>query len=404
MKTIWMFNQFAVSPDMPGGTRHYDFASELVKKGFDVYIFASDFSLQEMKFKKLNENESYKVENINGVNFVWVKTLPYKKNDYKRLINQFVFAFTVFRISGKFKRPDAIIGSSPQLLTAFAAYIRSLKTKSKFIAEIRDLWPESLIVLQPKAKYNPYVWLLYIISIILYRRSDEIIVFTEENRDLISKKGFDKKKIHFIPNGINTDTKVNTVNAQKIKNRLKLDKFTIAYSGSIGVANNLEMMVEVAERIGNEKDIEILIIGDGPLKSKISDEIKLKKLANIRILNPLPKNQIFDFLSVIDICFITLADIPLFRYGVSPNKLFDYMYVGKPIIASVGGWTNEQVIKANCGIAVEPNKVDEFVKAIIQMRKMSLKDRIDMGIKGRMHAINYYSRNNLVKKLIKILN
>ena len=403
MATLWIFNQFAVSPDMPGGTRHYDFGSELVKKGYEVYIFASDFSLQELKFKKLSESESYKVENINGVNFVWVRTIPYKTNNYRRLLNQFAFAINVFSVSGKFKKPDVIIGSSPQLLTAFAGYLRSLITKSKFIVEIRDLWPESLIVLQPSAKHNPYVWLLYLISSILYKRSKEIVVFTEENRELISKKGITEEKIHFIPNGINTDTEVNKENAGKLKRELRIEKFTIAYAGSIGVANNIEMMVDVAEKLRNETNIEIVVIGDGPKRKTIETMIENKKLNNIRMLNPLPKNEIFDFLSLVDVCFITLADVPLFRYGVSPNKLFDYMFAGKPIIASVGGWTNEQVIKASCGIAVQPNSVDEFVNAVKKLKETSIENRKEMGSRGKEFVKRHFSRKNLVIKLEEII-
>ena len=112
-KTIFIFNQFAISPDMPGGTRHYDFGRELVKKGYDVYIFASDFSYQKLQYMKLKEGEEYSLENVNGVKFVWVRTVPYKKNNYKRILNQISFSINAVRVAKALPvKPDIVIGSS----------------------------------------------------------------------------------------------------------------------------------------------------------------------------------------------------------------------------------------------------------------------------------------------------
>lgn len=397
---LWMLNQFAIAPDMPGGTRHYDFAKELVKKGYDVYIFASDFSLQTMEFQRLKHGESYSTEKINGVNFVWVRTFPYKSNNYKRILNWIFFAINVYRIAGRFPRPDVILGSSPQLFTAFSGCVIANRMRVKFIAEIRDLWPFSLVALKEYYKYHPYTMLLYLLEYLVYHKADEVITFTEGNKEVIGWKGVPDEHIHVIPNGVDTTIEIDQENALRLKKQFNIKNFTIAYTGAIGVANNLEMMIDVAQRV-QDKDIRILIIGDGPLKQTLLRKVSQSGLDNISIYDSIPKKDIFDLLSVVDACFITLQDNKLFRFGVSPNKLFDYMFAGKPVISSVGGWCNEIVQKSQCGIGIEPDDAEEFTQALLKLYNMSIDERNTMGKKGKGYVRKHFSRKKLIKQMIR---
>ena len=401
-KIVWIFNQFAVSPNMPGPTRHYNIAKELIKNGYDVFIFASDYSFQELTYKKLRPTESYKIEIIDKVKFVWIRVPSYKKNNYKRLINQIMFAIRASIISRRLCKPDIIIGSSPQLFTAISALITSKLRRVKFIGEIRDLWPESLLELHKSFKYNPYIFVLYMLAIIIYRKSRNIIILAHGNKQKIIEKGIPESKIHYIPNGIDTNRKVNTANAQKIKQKYNINKFTICYTGSIGIANNLEMIMDVAKNIDNNA-IEIIIFGDGPMKKSLNSIISNLGLKNVRIEEMVSNNEIYDLLSNVDVCFITLQDVPLFKYGVSPNKLFDYMYAKKPIICSVGGWCNNVIQKAKCGIAINPDNADEFIKAINSLYKMNTSEREKLGFNGYDYVKTHFSRQETTKKLIKII-
>ncbi len=401
-KTIWIFNQFAVSPNMPGPTRHYNIAKELIKHGYDVYIFASDYSFQELTYKKLKATESYKIEIIDKVKFVWIRVPSYKKNNYKRLINQIMFAIRANLINKKLCKPGIIIGSSPQLFTAISALITSKQRRVRFIGEIRDLWPESLLELHSSFKYNPYIFVLYILAIIIYKHSKDIIILADGNRQKIIEKGIPENKIHYIPNGIDTNRRVNLTNANKLKQKYNINKFTICYTGSIGIANNLEMVVNAAKKIENNA-IEVIIFGNGPVKNFLNKKIANLGLTNIRIEEMVSNSEIYDLLSVVDICFITLQDVPLFKYGVSPNKLFDYMYAKKPVICSVGGWCNCVIKKAKCGIAINPDNADEFIKAINSLYEMKTFEREALGISGYNYVKTHFSRQITTNKLVHII-
>ncbi len=396
-KSIFIFNQFAISPDMSGGTRHYDFASELIKKDYNVYIFASDFSLQELEFKKLN-NQLYKREIIDNINFIWVKTVKYKKNNYKRILNQIIFAINAYKVALKFDKPDIIIGSSPQLITAFIALLLSIKYKIKLISEIRDLWPESLITLNPKLKFHPYTIFLSILEKIIYKKSKHIIVFTPGNKEKLNNRGY--AKVSVIPNGINTNSKINENKVNEYAKFFNKEKFNLVYTGSIGIANNLQIILKIANKVEN---VEFLIVGNGPLKNEMEEKIKEKGIYNVKFINPIPKKHIYEFLYNADACFITLKNVKLFKYGVSPNKLFDYMYAKKPIICSVGGWSNELIEKSNCGIAIQSENEKEFIYAVNKLKSMKNEELKQMGENGYKYVIKHFSRNNMINKFIKIL-
>ena len=146
---LWIFNHYAVTPDLPGATRHFDFGRELVKRGYQVTVFAADFNhLLLQPNMKLGPRKKWKLENVDGVNFVWLKTFSYQQNNWRRIINicsYFLQASLVSdKIAKKIGRPDVIIGSTVHPLAPLLALRLAKKFQAKFIGEIRDLWPQSL--------------------------------------------------------------------------------------------------------------------------------------------------------------------------------------------------------------------------------------------------------------------
>jgi len=401
-KLIFIFNQFAISPDMPGGTRHYDFGKELAKRGYEVYIFASDYSYQKLEYLKLKNNEEYVIENINGVNFVWVKTPAYKKNNYKRIINQIAFSINAIKIASNIKlKPDFIIGSSPTLFTAFMSYKYTKCIGAKYIAEIRDLWPESLYCLNKRLKYHPYTLLLKIISAYLYKKSKKIIVFTKGNKEYISKKS--KAKIEYIPNGVKKDMFEEFDKRNIIRKKYGFKDFTFVYTGAIGVANSIDTIVKACERIRDE-DINVKIFGSGPLKDKLKAEIKKRDLKNIKILSPVEKSEIPSILNASDGAIITLKDIPLFRFGVSPNKIFEYMYAGLPVLCAIEGEMGDMIRDADCGYVVKPDNPDDLAEKMIKLYSLPKQERVKKGQNGKRYIEKYFLREELVEKLKDFLD
>jgi len=400
-KSIWIFNHYAITPDLPGGTRHFDFGKELVKRGYKVTIFASSFHHSLLKETKEYKKDKFIVEEYDGVRFVWLKTFPYSGNDWRRVINMLSYSIRAYKVVRKLniEKPDIIIGSSVHLFTVFTVYLLSKKYKTPFIMEVRDLWPQTLIDMG-MSKWHPFVILLGIIEKFLYRRADKIITLLPKANEYIEKLDVPKDKIVWIPNGVDLER----FNFNE-DNNLKLDKssFVITYAGAIGRANNLDVLVEAAEILKKDyPEIKFLLVGDGPEKERLVMIVKEKNLNNIEFNRIVPKNEVAKILYKSDALILLLRNAPFYKYGISLNKLFDYLASGKPIIFSSNS-INNPVEEAKAGITVPPDDPKKLAEAIIVLYKMPEEKIVEMGINGRSYVEKYYSINILVDKLESVI-
>ena len=406
MPEIWMVNHYAISPDLPGGTRHFDFACELVKKGYRVKIFACDVVAgKRQNYVKLKKDELYLIENIKGVNFIWVRGAAYKKNNWRRAWNMLTFSYNCYKIGCKFKdKPEVIIGSSPHPFAAFAAVRLTRKLKAKFFLEIRDLWPQVIVDMGRLSQHHPITQAMRLLEKYLYRAADKIIVLAEGSKKyLIEKSGIKEFKILYLPNGVH----LNNFSCQKDRDVLRklynFTKFTLIYTGAHGPANSLETILRAADRLRENKDIEIVLVGDGILKERLLKQAKEMKLNNVRFFDPVPKTEIPGILSAADAAIITLKKVKVFSYGVSPNKLFDYMGARKPIICAVEGEMAEKIDKIGCGISVIPEAVKSMADAIIRLANLPQDELKKMGDNGYKEIEKNYSREKLAQKLIDLI-
>lgn len=406
MPEIWMINHYAISSDLPGGTRHFDFACELVKKGYRVKIFACDVILGKNKeHAKLKEKESYSIENINGVEFIWVRAATYERNNWRRAWNMLTFSYNCYKIGCKFKKkPEVIIGSSPHPFAAFAAVRLARKLKAKFFLEIRDLWPQVIVDMGKLKQHHPITQAMRLLEKYLYRAADKIIVLAEGSKKyLIGKQGIKEPKILYLPNGVH----LNNFSCQKDRDVLRklynFNKFTLIYTGAHGPANSLDTIVKAADRLRENKDIEIVLVGDGILKERLLKQAKEMKLNNVRFFDPVPKTEIPGILIAADVAIITLKKVKVFSYGVSPNKLFDYMAARRPIICAVEGEMAEKVENIGCGISVIPEDEKSMADAITQLVNFPKNELKKMGDNGYKEIKENYSREKLAQKLIGLI-
>ena len=406
MPEIWMINHYAISPDLPGGTRHFDFACELVKKGYKVKIFACDVILGKNKeHAKLEEKESYSVENINGVEFIWVRAATYERNNWRRAWNMLTFSYNCYKIGCKFKnKPEVIIGSSPHPFAAFAAVRLARKLKAKFFLEIRDLWPQVIVDMGKLNQYHPITQAMRLLEKYLYRAADKIIVLAEGSKNyLIGKRGIKEPKILYLPNGVH----LNNFSCQKDRNVLRklynFNKFTLIYTGAHGPANSLDTILGAADRLRENKNIEIVLVGDGILKERLLKQAKEMKLNNVRFIDPVPKDEIPRILTAADVAIITLKKVKVFSYGVSPNKLFDYMAARKPIICAVEGEMAEKIEKAGCGISAIPEDEKSIADAITRLINLPQDELKKVGDNGYKEVKEHYSREKLAQKLVDLI-
>lgn len=393
---IWIFNHHALTPDMSGGTRHYDFAKELTKRGHNVTIVASGFHYSKYKEMKEYGNKEYLQESIDGVNFIWIKTPPYFGNGISRVKNMLSYTHKVLNIMPKLnlKDPDIIIGSSVHLFAVYAAYKLSKKYNTPFIMEVRDIWPQTLIDMGI-SKWHPFIILLAWLEKYLYKKADRIVSNLPYAYQHI-QKFVSKDKFIWISNGVDLE------NIKYIEKR-EANKFTISYTGAIGVANNLALLVDAAERLKNKKDIFFRIVGDGAEKEKLKELVKSKQLKNISVEDPVAKNEVSKILQSSDILYFNLKDSPVFNYGISSNKLFDYMASGRVIIFSTKA-KNNPIKDADAGYTIEPDDIEQLEKTILEIYALQQDERNEIGRKIRQYAEDNYSISILTDKLEKLLD
>ncbi|MFY0741933.1 glycosyltransferase family 4 protein [Solibacillus silvestris] len=332
---IWILNQYAIGPESIGGTRHYDLARELVKKGHHVKIFAASFNHLERKETISYESTKYKEQKFDGVEFIWLKTPPYK-NNIQRIQNILWFSKRLNSVLNKYLRseqPDVIIGSSVHPLTALIGLKKAQKNKVLFYFEERDLWPQTFIDFGMISEKNIVSKILFAIEKKLYKESDRVIFLFENAHKYAVKKGLKKEKHVYIPNGYSKDRIYESSISTKVDDLfIKLqDKKICMYIGSLGEANYMTPIINLANEMKNDNTFHFLIIGNGAKKNELVKYSNQLQLTNLTFFNPIPKKMIPKVLLKAHVGLISIKDSPLYKWGFSMNKIYDYLSVGLPI-------------------------------------------------------------------------
>ncbi len=405
-KSLWIFNHYAFTPDQPGGTRHFDIGKELVKRGYGVTIFASSFHHQLHKETRLQKRELWKIEDIDGIKFVWIKTSRYKRNNWKRILSMMSYMIKSYmlgrRITGvntSISKPDLIIGSSVHLLAVLSAYYVAKYYRAKFIMEVRDLWPQTIIDIGQMREYNPFIKILQALEKFLYRRAEKIITLLPLANKYISSYGIDEKKITWIPNGVDL-ARFEDISEVKKNNA----QFKVMYLGTHGRVDALDVLLDAAKIIQNNRydNIQFILKGDGTEKQNLISYKNKLALRNTEFRDPVKKASVNKTLKEADVLVSLLKDLTLYKYGASKNKEFDYMASGKPIILAAKP-ANNIVEEAGCGITVPPENPEALAKAIIELYHLPKEKRKEVGEKGREYVEKYHNIAVLADKLEKVV-
>jgi len=394
--TVWIFNHHALTPKMGGGTRHYDFAKELVSRGHKVRIFASSFHYAQYKELKTYHQKNYLNEMLDGVNFTWIKTRPYQGNGLGRVINMLDYKFKVQKIAFELdEKPDVIIGSSVHLFAVDAAYKVAKKMDVSFVMEVRDIWPLTLINMGI-SKWHPFVLLLAHLEKTLYKKADKIITLLPEAYKHIARFGVKKEDIVWISNGVDTSR---FIGLKSYKNK---NEFVVTYLGSMGQANVLHTLMQVAKSLQG-RAITFQLIGEGTVKKELQSFKEENCLENVKILDFISKDEVPQVLKNSDVLYLGLKDSPLYEFGMSLNKLFDYLAAEVPIIFA-SNVKNNLVKEANAGLCISPENEEALIKAIIKIYEMNEEER-KLFTWGNLNYIEKkFSVQSLTNELEKTLN
>lgn len=393
---IWILNHYATTPEFTGGTRHYDLARELVERGHRVTIIASSFNHFSKKETVKYAKESYLFENVNGVQFMWIKTPPYK-GIAARLANMAAYtakALKYGRILADKEAPDIIIGSSVHPLAALAGLRIAKRCGAAFYFEERDLWPQTFIDFGKLSANSPATRLLYKLESYLYRNADRTIVLFSKAVGYATSRGVAPEKAVHLPNGVDL-SRFERLEPFPEVDRLaaKLSgKFIIAYCGSHGLANHLQPMLDLAEETAKlNSSIHILSVGAGAEKPALMQEAKERGLDNITFADPLPKKSIPYLLSKVDMSYISLKNSPLYKWGFSMNKLFDYMAAGLPIVMNCPKELADEIRESGGIISSEdPRELAENIQFFHNNRDL-MKD-MSLSLKEYVHERHSWTR------------
>ncbi|MCK9472040.1 MAG: glycosyltransferase family 4 protein [Bacilli bacterium] len=371
-KKIWIINHYATRMYMNKGGRHYWFAKELLKRGYEPTIICANTYHNSKNYEDTG-SAKHIVKDVDGIPFVFVKTKSAVTNGLDRIINMLGFYRNLFPVSKtlvkKYGKPDIILASSVHPLTMVAGIKIARKIKVPCICEIRDLWPESLIAYGMLRKGSLLSILLYEGEKWIYKKADAIIMTWEGGKQYIIDQKWDNKvqldKIFHITNGVDLEQYYENIKLYDYKDIDLDDKsiFKLVYAGSIRKVNNLSFLLEVAKSLLDYSNIKFIIFGSGDQLEILKDRAKNEIITNITFKGFVEKKYIPSVLSKADVNILHNSSTSLDKYGQSQNKLFEYLASGKPIIQT---YKTEYSLfeKYNCGINCEEQSV-ECVKSHI---------------------------------------
>ncbi|EPC4929511.1 glycosyltransferase family 4 protein [Vibrio cholerae] len=403
-KTIWYISKYANISKYGADTRQAYFSKEFSKKGYNATLFISNSSHLYSTLPRFSG--LFKEECVDGVNIVWINTLKYKDpSSASRMLSWIHFEILVifYAIKNKKQKPDVVIASSLSLLSVISGLFCKKVFGSKFIFEVRDIWPQSLAELKGLSNSNPIIKVLSWIEYFGYKYSDIIVGTMAKLEDHIRKIVDIEKKVVHIPHGISLefykDEQVD-IASEFVSKYFSIDKPNFVYAGSFNKAYKLSRLIELAkESRSNGVDAHYVFIGDGP------DADFLKRvsanLCNVSIVPRVNRKELSSILSFADVLLHSFDDKPIFMYGVSPNKFIDYMYAGKPIIC-IGNVYCPLLEESGSGVVIEPENAQLFYSNASRFISLSADQKRELLIRSRDYIFDELNYGKLSEKYCEL--
>ena len=398
---IWFVSHYSMPPEYEMRIKTQMFAHYLGELGIDCTIFSAS-TIHNSNINLINGNDLYVEKQYEDLKFVHIKCSNYTKTNIKRIINMEQFAFRFKKIAEKFSPPDVIIADT-YCITYKPIYNYCKKHRIPFVVDVRDLWPQSIVEYLHFSEKNPIIRAMYNMERNMYIAADRIIFSFDGGYDYIVDHKLDRlvprDKVFFINNGVNLDEFVLNSEKYQIVDR-DLDNsnlFKVVYVGSIRKVNNLGLLLDAAKKVKNKKVI-FLIWGNGDELEILKRRVVNEKINNVIFKGFVEKKYVAYITQKADLNLIHNNPSSIFKYGISFNKLFDYLASGKPSLTTFPCKYNPAVYEG-AGVDVASATPHEIAKTIDQLSEMDLK-----GYKLRAtEAAKKYDYKSLSMKLLDII-
>ena len=398
---ILLINHYAGSPALGMEYRPYYLAREWVRAGHRVQIVAADFSHVRSRQPVAGD------ETIDGIAYRWLQTPPYQGNGPGRVWNIWRFLSQVWRQTARLVRefkPDAVIASSTYPMDIWVARRIARQAGARLVFEVHDLWPLSPIELSGMSPKHPFIRLCQAAEDAAYRDADVVVSMLPKVQGHMADHGLDLSKLHIVPNGITPedwqhqaaplrDDVARVIAAQRAAGRT-----VVGYAGSMGLPNALDVLLDAAALL-RDQPLAVVMVGDGHERARLKQRVADQGLTQVTLLPPIPKAQIPAFLAQIDIAYIGWQRVPIYRFGIAPNKLMDYMMAGCAVLHSVEAG-NDPVAESGCGLTVAPENPQAVVDGLRRLAALPAAERLATGERGRAFVLAHHSYPVLAQRFI----
>jgi glycosyltransferase involved in cell wall biosynthesis len=349
-------------------------------------------------------------EAVDGLEYVWIRTPAYEGNGFARIRNMAAFVARLSTQEAELTRdfkPDAVIASSTYPLDILPASRLARRHGARLMFEVHDLWPLSPMELGNFSRWHPFIMTMQMAENFAYRRADKVISMLPNAEAHMQSHGLAPGKFVYIPNGIDVAEWEHAREPlpQALLARLRdlraSGRFIVCYAGAHGIANALDTLLEAAA-LTRDQPINYVLVGQGPEKARLRALAAERRLSNVELHDAVPKQAVPALLAQADILYVGLQRQPLFRFGISPNKLMDYMMAGRPVIMSIEAG-NDMVAEAGCGISVPAEDSVAVADAVRQLASLPREKRADFGERGRHYVLTHHDYNILAERFLDAL-
>ncbi len=399
---ILLINHYAGSPELGMEFRPYYMAKEWVKAGHQVLIIGGSFS----HLRKVQPQG--KEDLIDRIRYRWVKLNTYKGNGIGRIRSMFSFVGKLWwgykKYIGNFE-PDLVIASSTYPLDIYPACRIARHYGAKLVYEVHDLWPLSPMEIGGYSKWHPFIMVMQRAENFAYKHVYRVVSLLPNAWEHMKKHGLKEGKFVYVPNGFDEEewkegVGVSFCRHHEYLQQLKREgKKILGYVGGHAKSNALDFLLDAMKLIKKEEIICVLV-GNGQEKQRLINRATKENIRNVVFLEAVLKKEIPALLAEMDALYIGWGNNPLYRFGISPNKLIDYMLSGKPILHSVNA-ANHWVAEAGCGVSAKAEDSLAIAKGIKCLFSLNSETLNNMGAKGKEFVMGHFSYTRLAKKFIE---
>lgn len=414
-KKIWIMNHYATNMYFNKGGRHYWFAEKLIEEGYEPTIFCANTRHNSDEVIKILKGK-YVINVMENISYVFIKTINYKGNNIKRILNMFSFYRNLIPVSKEYAKiygkPDIILASSVHPLTLLAGIKIAKKFGIPCICEIRDLWPESIVAYGFLKRTSVIAKILYKVEKWIYKKADKLVFTMEGGKDYIANQGWDKEnggtidlsKVYHINNGVDLGAFDNNKKRYKIIDRdlEDVNSFKVVYAGSIRLVNNVKKIIDAAQVIKEKgyTNIKFMIYGEGTEKEHLEKYCNENKINNVTFKGFVNKKYIPYILSKCNLNILHFEQNSLKKYGASLNKMFEYFASGRPTVSDCE-FGYDLIKKYKCGIVVDNANAEQLSQAIVKFYEMP-ENEYNVYCKNAINAAKDYDYKVLTQKLIEL--